>query len=169
MEELFPEVVELVKKVEKKERDYFLENLTTYEKPRNDNERLCNLQAQYLRTGSKQAEAELWLSCLEIAHKLINKEKREKRFYLDEDEKQDKAIEAVEYVLKRYKKQYKNQRAKGKMNSKYWAVKKSFLNALYGGVRHALYYNGGQKPSIKVDYVGTISDILQYQKEEKFL
>jgi hypothetical protein len=164
--ELFPDVIEWEHQQEQAERSYFLDNLLTYENPKNDNEKLCNLQAEFLRTHSKKAEAQLWTTCLEVVHKFINLEQKEKHFFMNEEDKQDKAIEAVEYVMRRYMRHYKTQRDKGRMDTQFWAGRTSFLNALYGGVKHALYYEGGQKETVKIDYVGTITDALQYKVDK---
>lgn len=164
--ELFPDVIEWEQQQERAERSFFLDSLLTYENPKNDNEKLCNLQAEFLRTHSKKAEAQLWITCLEIVHKFINLEQKEKHFFMNEDDKQDKAIEAVEYVMRRYMRRYKKLRNKGKMETQFWAGRTSFLNALYGAVKHSLYYEGGQKEMVKVEYVGTITDALQYKADK---
>lgn len=165
--ELFPDVIAWEKELTASERSYFLEHLVTYKNPKNDNEKLCNLQAEYLRTQSKKAESELWINCLQIARKLINKEQKEKHFQMDSDTKEDKALEAVEYVIRRYFKHYLKQRNIGRMITQYWSIQTSFLNALYGGVKHALYYDGGQKQTIKIEYVGTMTDALQFKADKE--
>ena len=106
--------------------------------------------------GDRTAWAELWERSLGIAGKLITKERKEKGFYLSSSDYEDKRIEAVEYVLRRYAKRYRGGRQ--------WHVSSSFISALYGGVRHALYYDSQRKKEsgnagLRIDYVGDFFDV----------
>lgn len=97
----------------------------------NDNEKLLKLQEKFLR-GDSSAWSELWLLSLDVCKRIIIKEKEKKGFFLNEDDLADKSINAVEYVLRRYKKNYKDGRK--------YQIKKNFISALYFGVIHSLYY-----------------------------
>ena len=109
----------------------FIEELPFYAEPKNDSEILINLQYAYLAKNDRKAHRDLWLKSIEIAKKLIRNERKQKGFYLDDADFEDKAIEAVEYVLRRYSERKDNY---------CWSVRKNYVSALYNGVRHALYY-----------------------------
>lgn len=109
----------------------FIEELPFYAEPKNDSEILINLQSAYLAKNDRKAHRDLWLKSIEIAKKLIRNERKQKGFYLDDADFEDKAIEAVEYVLRRYSERKDNY---------CWSVRKNYVSALYNGVRHALYY-----------------------------
>lgn len=109
----------------------FIDELPFYAEPKNDSEILINLQYAYLAKNDRKAHRDLWLKSIEIAKKLIRNERKQKGFYLDDADFEDKAIEAVEYVLRRYSERKDNY---------CWSVRKNYVSALYNGVRHALYY-----------------------------
>lgn len=109
----------------------FINELPFFNNPKNDNEKLINLQYMFLARNDKKAQAELWLKSTEIAKKLIKKERKEKAFFLDPDDLDDKALEAVEYVMRRYGKKTEND---------CWCVRTNYISAIFNGVRHALYY-----------------------------
>ena len=109
----------------------FIDELPFYAEPKNDSEILINLQYAYLAKNDRKAHRDLWLKSIEIAKKLIRNERKQKGFYLDDADFEDKAIEAVEYVLRRYSE---------RKNNYCWSVRKNYVSALYNGVRHALYY-----------------------------
>ncbi|MBR1721364.1 MAG: hypothetical protein IJ727_02590 [Treponema sp.] len=109
----------------------FLSELPFFEVPKNDNETLLNLQYMYLSKNDKKAQEALWLKSIAIARKLIRKEQKTKKFFLDEDILEDKSVAAVEYILRRYSKRKDNA---------CWYVRENFISVIYNGVRHALYY-----------------------------
>ena len=109
----------------------FVEELPFFAEPKTDSEILINLQYAYLARKDKKAQASLWLKSIEIAKKFIRKERKEKGFFLDDTDFEEKAVEAVEYIMRRY--------AKRKDNF-CWSVRKNYVSAIYNGVRHALYY-----------------------------
>ena len=109
----------------------YIDELPFYAEPKNDSEILINLQYAYLAKNDRKAHRDLWLKSIEIAKKLIRNERKQKGFYLDDADFEDKAIEAVEYVLRRYSERKDNY---------CWSVRKNYVSALYNGVRHALYY-----------------------------
>lgn len=108
--------------------DMDIKSIPYYENPSNDNERLLTYQYRYLVLHDNTAYASMWTEGVEIAKKFIRKERGQKGFRLDHDEVMDKAIDAVEYVLRRFKR-----------NSDYY-IKDSFTSELYFGVIHALYH-----------------------------
>lgn len=161
MDELFPEIGEALRIREKSELE---RTLPDFPSPSCENEALLNLQRRYLLYGDSMAWSELWRRCLVIAGKLIAKERKEKGFYLSAADYEDKRMEAVEYVLRRYSKRYSGGRR--------WHVSKSFMSALYGGVRHALYYDAQKKAesgnsSLRIDYVGDLFDVAQLRGERE--
>ena len=152
-ESLFPEIEAEEKR---RERRILAGTLPRFDSPSCDNEALLNLQYRYIVLGDRTAWAELWERSLGIAGKLITKERKEKGFYLSSSDYEDKRIEAVEYVLRRYAKRYRGGRQ--------WHVSSSFISALYGGVRHALYYDSQRKKEsgnagLRIDYVGDFFDV----------
>lgn len=106
--------------------------------PKDINEHLLNLQYQYLVHGNKAAWTKLWVLAQKCAESMLVAEQKKKGFPLSYDDKQDKALGAVEYVLRRYS------------TRNGWFVKKSFVSQIKGGVMHALYYR--TKGDAIVDY-----------------
>lgn len=109
----------------------FLKELPFFEEPKNESEFLINLQFLYLTKKDKKAQSDLWLKSIVIAKKFISLERKAKGFYLDVKDFEEKAIESVEYIMRRY--------AKRKDNA-CWVVRKNYISAIYHGVQHALYY-----------------------------
>lgn len=163
MAELFPEL-----EAERKEREKrnLMETLPRFPEPRNDSEELINLQWRYLALDDRGAWATLWMRCLKVAGKLIRKEQKEKGFSLSEYDYEDKKLEAVEYVLRRYSKTYRDRSG----SERRWFVSRNFISALYGGVRHALYYDAQKKKesgneNLRIDCVGDLFDVVQAKGE----
>lgn len=155
---LFPEILDEEQREREANRQADLDSLPSFDNPKDDNEVLLNLQRRYLVSGDRKAWSEMWTRCLEIAGKLISIEQKEKGLHYSEDEKQSLALDAVAYVLRRY--------SKPSGDGHIWHVKSSFLNALRGGVLHALYYEAQDKPKVTVIYAGDIFDVLS-AKEQK--
>lgn len=109
----------------------FVEELPFFAEPKTDSEILINLQYAYLVRKDRKAQAALWLKAIEIAKKFIRKERKANGFYLEDDDFYEKAVEAVEYIMRRYAKRKDNY---------CWSVRKNYVSAIYNGVRHALYY-----------------------------
>lgn len=65
---------------------------------------------------------------ISLAGAFIRKEMKKKGFFLSREEIEDKKLDAVEYVLRRFK------------GDKQYFIKESFTSAIYFGVEHALYY-----------------------------
>ena len=120
-----------------------------------DNETLLKLQDLYLKDNDPLAWQQLWLLSLTICKKIINKEKSKKHFFLSKEDFEDKAMDAVVYVLRRYKKDYKN-------NKKYYI--KNFIATLYLGVIHSLYYQT-DKNKINDDTLSLDSEFINNKLE----
>lgn len=96
--------------------------------PKDDNELLLNYQYEMIMHHSKAAEEKLWVKSISLAGAFIRKEMGNKGFFLSREEIEDKKLDAVEYVLRRFK------------GKKQYYIKESFTSAIYFGVEHALYY-----------------------------
>lgn len=96
-----------------------------------DNKRLLELQDRFF-SGDSSAWAELWILSLQVCRRIIRHEQETKGFFISQDDFKDKAINAVEYVLRRYRKKYKDGRK--------YRIETNFVSALYFGVKHSLYY-----------------------------
>lgn len=106
------------------------ENLPHFLTPQNDNEKMLELQYCYLKNNNKKALAELWIMAIQLAKKIIHNERKKRGCFLSREDIEDKASEAVIYVLRRYE----------KTNGK-WFVKKNFISEIFLGVIHALDYD----------------------------
>lgn len=150
---LFPELGDEEERRREENRQSDLSSLPHYDRPENDNQRLLNLQRRFLVSNDQRAWEEMWRRCLVIAGKLITIEKKQKGLHFSDEDMYDKEMDAVSYVLRRYRKK--------RDDGHIWHVKKSFMNAIRGGVLHALYYEAQDKPKhIKVLYVGDLFDVL---------
>lgn len=109
----------------------FVEELPFFAEPKTDSEILINLQYAYLARKDRKAQTALWLKAIVIAKKFIRRERKEKGFFLDDSDFEEKAVEAVEYIMRRYARRKDNY---------CWSVRKNYVSAIYNGVRHALYY-----------------------------
>ena len=105
-----------------------LQDLPYFDKPINDNQILLNLQHDILVNGSKSAEDELWHRCIILAKKFIYKELGLGVRYLQPEDVEDRALDAVIFVLRRYK------------DGSGWICKKDYPTQIYGGVKFALYF-----------------------------
>ncbi len=100
--------------------------LPHFDAPRDDNQKLLNLQYEFLRTGSDGARREFFTMAYEVIHRIIwHYAGRE---CWDEERRLDAASAAFEYVFRRY------------TDGSGWHVGKNFISALKNGVRHALWY-----------------------------
>jgi len=109
----------------------FVEELPFFAEPKTDSEILINLQYAYLARKDRKAQTALWLKAIVIAKKFIRRERKEKGFFLDDSDFEEKAVEAVEYIMRRYARRKDNY---------CWSVRKNYVSVIYNGVRHALYY-----------------------------
>lgn len=129
------------KEIEVSNAEHFY-NVPYFEHPKDLNETLLNLQHDWLILKDKKAWARLWQLSIAYAESEILKQKEIHGFRLASDEKEDKALNAVEYVLRRY------------TTRRGWCVKKSFISQIYGGVMHALWsMNLNQKFDADVEHI----------------
>lgn len=97
--------------------------------PKNDNEELFNLQAEFYDKGlSDEAFWKMWTVAEKVALRLVRSRLKKDRRRFDDDFVSFKAAEAVEYVLRRFKKEQG------------YVVTTNWITALEAGVRHALDY-----------------------------
>lgn len=102
--------------------------LKYFPEPKNDNEKLFNLQKQFLESGDKKYFWEMWLLSRHVARNLIIKEMQKKRKKLDESELEEKIEDTCEYLLRRF------------FTRSNYCVTTNFIIALRDSMRHALYY-----------------------------
>ena len=116
-------------------------DLPHYLTPKNDNERLLNYQYAYCVNGDKKALDEMYRLGKLIAYKYINSYAAEFKSVraLPPDVRQEKAHNAITYIIARYY----------KVNG--WAIKKSFTAYIYLRVKHELMYK--RKVDDIVDFV----------------
>lgn len=136
----------------KREQFYSETELPYFENPKNDSEKLFNLQYKYLKEGDKVARQELYLLSYKIMRRILwRRMKKGGLGWLDEERQDEIVADAFLYVFRRY------ERGKG------YVVKKSFISVLKGGVRHAVEY------TTMKDNEESISDIKNItQKALKF-
>ena len=136
----------------KREQFYSEAELPYFENPKNDSEKLFNLQYKYLKEGDKAARQELYLLSYKIMRRILwRRMKKGGLGWLDEERQDEIVADAFLYVFRRY------ERGKG------YVVKKSFISVLKGGVRHAVEY------TTMKDIEESISDIKNItQKALKF-
>lgn len=104
-------------------------NLPYFEHPKGDNQILLNYQHDYIKYGDTAAWGKLLELAFEVTKRLIWAWlKKHRDVYLDDISQEEKASIAMEYVLRRYKKNVG------------WYVEKNFIGALKGGVIHAMSY-----------------------------
>ena len=79
------------------------ELLKHFDDPCNDNERLFNLQYEYLTTGNKKAWHDMYLLFYKVCGNVIKSICREKKIrILEQDDFQEKQSIACEYVMRRF-------------------------------------------------------------------
>lgn len=83
---------------EKQEEKKEIDDLSFFEKPENDNQRLMNLQYEYYHGRTEKLD-KIFLLLLEIARKIISKEAKEKKLIFSRDHKEELAIDSVSLVI----------------------------------------------------------------------
>ena len=86
--------------------------------PKTDSDRLINLQYRYL-LGDETAWPELWQMSIKVAERIVRSVCRKRKIRPDADYLDDCTMNAVEYVLRRYK------------TRKGYFVRKNFFDALF--------------------------------------
>lgn len=112
-----------------------------YPEPKCDNERLLNMQYDYKENGNAQALNAMYALGCKIALKYINAKagKNPHIAHMSDDEKEEKAHNAITYIIARY------------LRVKDFIIRKSFTSYLYLRVQHELFYQ--RKVDKIVDFV----------------
>ena len=94
-----------------------------------NNQKLLDYQNDYLDNGNLESWGALWLLSFETCKNIIRGHIKRLGFWLSEGYTvEDKAMEAVIYVLRRYK------------TRPGYRIEKNFISALKFSVQHALFY-----------------------------
>lgn len=106
-----------------------MQDLSYFEKPKNDNERLLNHQYE-IKKGNKEFFNPMYELGCTIALKMINKEAHKNYFVrnLSYSEKQEKAHNCITYIIEQY------------LKRKDFCIQKSFVGYIYLRVVYELYY-----------------------------
>lgn len=104
--------------------------LPHFDNPKSDNERLLNLQYDYKENGNAQALNAMYALGYKIALKYINAkaDKNPHIAHMSDDEKEEKAHNAITYIIARY------------LRVKDFSIRESFTSYLYLRVQHELFY-----------------------------
>ena len=104
--------------------------LPHFDAPNCDNERLLNLQYDYKENGNAQALNAMYALGYKIALKYINAkaDKNPHIAHMSDDEKEEKAHNAITYIIARY------------LRVKDFSIRESFTSYLYLRVQHELFY-----------------------------
>lgn len=133
----------------KKKKPFKLEELQFFENPKNDNEKLFNLQKKYYEAKAAENEKEkniiywqMWELVAVVGRRIIINKLSGKGLEFAPDEIEDKVSNTCEYLLRRfiYKKNY--------------YVSTNWITAINGSVVHALYYrtNLDKETKLKEDF-----------------
>ena len=113
-------------------------DLLRFPDPKNDNERLLNYQYEWLVHQDAKAWEGLWILSRQIARRMILTLAKKKGFSMDPLTLEDKADDAIIYILRRY------QRG--------WYVRKAYHKAIKEGVIHAIWHRTkAQKNEVLMD------------------
>ena len=123
-------------------------DLPHFENPKNDNERLLNLQFRYRINGDKQALTEMYKIAFTIAMKYIPKICEKYRLQKKRIDREEKAHQAVTYIITSY------------LKKPHWALNKSWTGYLYQATRKFLIEKR------KVDGIVDFVDLDTFFKEE---
>lgn len=125
--------------------------LPHFEKPKNDNERLLNYQYEYKTNNDQRAINEMYKLGYKIALKYIHAkaEKNKHIAQLPQDDKEEKAHNAITYIISRY------------LCRDDFVIQKSFTAYLYLRVQHELFYHR------KVDKIVDFVDLETFYKENQ--
>lgn len=115
--------------------------LPYYPEPKNDNQRLLNYQYDYKIKGDKSALAKMYQLGAKVAARFIANiaESQKKIAQLRRSEREEKAHNAITYMITRY------------LRVKDFAITESFTAYLYLRVKHELFYQ--RKVDTIVDFV----------------
>lgn len=102
-----------------------------------ENELFMQAQEKFLESGDSRSWSLMWTIGLELCKKTINKILHKTNYKMCKADFYDKTLDACEYVLRRYKKKYKN--------GKKYKITKSPAAAFHFAAIHALYYENQLK------------------------
>lgn len=124
--------------------------LPHFDKPKNDNERLLNYQWAYKENGDQSALNSMYTLGYKIALKYISTKAQKNRHVAElcKSDKEEKAHNAITYIIARY------------LKVSDFAIKESFTAYLYLRIQHELFYTR------KVDKIVQFVDMEPF-KEEK--
>lgn len=124
--------------------------LPHFDKPKNDNERLLNYQWSYKENGDQSALNSMYTLGYKIALKYISTKAQKNRHIAElcKSDKEEKAHNAITYIIARY------------LKVSDFAIKESFTAYLYLRIQHELFYTR------KVDKIVQFVDMETF-KEEK--
>ena len=116
-------------------------DLPYFDTPKSDNQRLLNYQYEYQIKGDTTAINRMYALGCKIALKYINAQagKNPHIAHMSDDEKEEKAHNAITYIIARY------------LRVKDFSIRKSFTSYLWLRVQHELYYQ--RKVDKIVDFV----------------
>ncbi len=103
----------------------------------NDNEKLLELQEEYLKTKSQESWNELFSLSITVCRNIVVSEFIKKKKHFTQEELYNYAVDACIYVLRRYKSYGYSH---GFAAPKNYCIQKNYISALKYGVKHALYY-----------------------------
>lgn len=113
------------------------DKLPFFDNPKDDNEKLFNLQFRYRVNGDKMALSEMYCACKNICKKLFHKEiNAVKKRHLSITEK---SHNCAEYIVEQF------------LSRDDFVIEKSFVAYCYLRVRYELFYQS--KPDSIVDFV----------------
>ena len=134
---------------------------------RNDNEKLLELQEEYLKTKSQESWNELFLLSLTVCKNIVVSEFVKHKIMFTQEELYNYALDACIYVLRRYKAQCYTFQKRATGN---YRVKENYISALKYGVKHALYYTNMEKINFnRAVSFESISYKIPFCKENKML
>ena len=110
-----------------------------FDTPKSDNQRLLNYQYEYKIKGDTAALNRMYKLGCKIAGRFIKAEAEARGFYLCASDREEKAHNAITYIIARY------------LRVKDFAITDSFTAYLYLRIKHELYYQ--RKVDKIVDFV----------------
>lgn len=97
-----------------------------------ENKNFLMAQDLFLKNGDSESWCKMWIIGNKITLRLVNHELTKTRYHMSKEDREEKALDALIYVLRRYRKAYKS--------GKQYKIKSSPCSAFYFGVKHSLYY-----------------------------
>lgn len=136
------DVEECVKSNQKLKRTEYYNSveLPWFDKPQDDNQRMLNLQYQFLKNGDMKARAELFELVYKVMQRILwRKMKKGGLKYLDKEAQAEIVSDAFEYVCRRFD------------SGTGYVVTKNFISVCKEGVRHSLNYTTMKDSEVSLD------------------